>query len=717
MKFKIELASSKKKQTTKPKLDNQLGAAVTKSELLRQKWAIDPRELSPERIEEMRKTDGTFAAINNLLTLPILASNWDIESDDDNDPTGEQAQFVRDVFEMPPERGGMTTPFHLVLAEMLRALAEGYRFFEKVYTLSPDGKIVYRKLAGYNANTITIRTDDKGGFDGVDQRVELGDDPIHIPVEKSFLFTSGKERNWLKGESMFMPAAYHYQEKHELYYLGRLQAQSGALPPRVASASEKTTQPVMDTVADNLAGLADLNSAVVLPFGYKMENMGSVSKTEILPLIQHHNLEMTRSVLAQAIMLGSGTSGSWALSKDQTDLLNLVIEGIMKNIEYHVNAYLIPDLTEFNFAKPSYPQFKFAGLTDASIGILENAFTEIIKAKPEKLSDAFIEGVVEKVAIQLGVDIEDAKAPASTTTTEQESPTLSKHEHHHELDRSKRRFLANGARVWRRELTTAEKKVNLDALDQKYDTLEDQLNEQTEELFNELAKQAVEDIRKLVDDDKVDEALAYKIPEEKAEEYRKILRETITEGFNYAKTAAANEIGKESPATSNEYKTAIETQAADYVAQQFSEIEAQIHALVASDANRGQLSRTELSLEDLLIKIMEVVLNYFGVHTKPGNVLAVANSINIGRAATFAAYKEVIDRYEYSAILDEKTCPTCEDLDSSVVSPEDYETTEWQPPIHFFCRCLWIAILKEEQEKPPITGILGTAGTLAPAII
>ena len=180
----------------------------------------------------------------------------------------------------------------------------------------------------------------------------------------------------------------------------------------------------------------------------------------------------------------------------------------------------------------------------------------------------------------------------------------------------------------------------------------------------------------------------------------------VSRSIFYAKTAAANEIGKESPATSKEYKTAIETQAADYVAQQFSEIEAQIHALVASDANRGQLSRTELSLEDLLIKIMEVVLNYFGVHTKPGNVLAVANSINIGRAATFAAYKEVIDRYEYSAILDEKTCPTCEDLDSSVVSPEDYETTEWQPPIHFFCRCLWIAILKEEQEKPPITGML-----------
>lgn len=711
MKLNIELASSKKKEAPAPKqLDKQVGSAVTDLQLLYQKYAIDPRKYSAKDFERMRQSDGTFMAINNLLTLPILATNWDIVADDENDPTGEQAEFVRNAFMRPPERGGMTTPFHLVLAEMLRALAEGYRYFEKVYTLSPDGKIVYRKLAGYDADTITIKTDNKGGFDGVDQRLTLGDDPVHIPVEKSFLFTNGKERNWLKGESMFVAAAYHYEEKHQLYYLGRLQAQAGSIPPRVARAGERSTQEAMDAVAQTLSDLVELNSAVVLPFGYEMQSLGSVAKVDILPLITHHNLEMTRSVLAQAIMLGGeGSSGSWALSKDQTDLLNLVLEGIMKNIEYHISAYLIPDLTEFNFAKPSYPQFKFAGLTDATLGILETAFTAIVNQKPEKLTDTFVEKVIEKMALQLDIDLNEIKPGAS----------LSKKEHlHNRRTREGRRFLADEDRKWRRDLTEAEKKVNLAGLIEKQDTLESELDENLGTFFEELAETTAQAVKDLIDDGKLDEALAYQIPEATRKEYADTLEKAMTDAFNYAKTGAANELGEESPATTKEQKTIIRTQAEDYVSQQFAQIEAQVHALINSEAKRGQLSRTELGVAEVVTAIIKAITDYFGIHVIPGNTAAVANSINIGRAATFTAYADKIGRYEYSAILDESTCKTCEALDSSVVTPEDYETTQWQPPIHFYCRCIWIAILVAELEPPEITGLADNpGGQAAPGLV
>lgn len=712
MKLNIELASSKKKQPAAPKLDQQVGSAVTELQKLYQKHAIDPRKYTAKDFEKMRQSDGTFMAINNLLTLPILATNWDIEEDTPNDPTGEQAQLVRDAFELPPERGGMTTPFHLVLAEMLRAIAEGYRYFEKVYTLSPEGKIVYRKLAGYDADTITIRTDDKGGFDGADQRVELSSEPVHIPVEKSFLFTNGKERNWLKGESMFTAAAYHYEEKHQLYYLGRLQAQSGSIPPRVGVASENATQDSMDAVAEKLSDLVELNSAVVLPFGYNMANLGSVAKVDILPLITHHNLEMTRSVLAQAIMLGGeGSSGSWALSKDQTDLLNLVLEGIMKNVEYHVNAYLIPDLTEFNFAKPSYPRFKFAGLTDATLGILETAFTAIVGQKPEKLTDEFVDGVIRKMALQLDIDLDKVQ--------EATGRGLSKKEHlHNHRKGGKRRFLADEDRKWRRDLTEAEKKVNLDALVDKMDTIEDTMEEELSTFFEELAQATADDVKALVDDGKIDDALSYSIPEATRTEYADILERHMTDAFNYAKTGAANEIGKKSPATTKEQKTMIRTQAEDYVAQQFAQIDAQVHALINSDVKRGQLSKVELGITETVLAIIKAITDYFGIHVIPGNAAAVSNFINVGRAATFTEYADEIDRYEYSAIMDENTCKTCAALDSAVVDPEEYATTQWQPPIHFFCRCIWIAILKNELEPPEITGLVTNPGGLtAPGLV
>ncbi|WP_285250245.1 hypothetical protein [Pseudarthrobacter sp. fls2-241-R2A-168] len=71
----------------------------------------------------------------------------------------------------------------------------------------------------------------------------------------------------------------------------------------------------------------------------------STGRIDPLPLIEHHKIEMARSVLAQSLMLGgTGASkgGSYALSKDHTDILMIAIEGVKRGIEDHINHYLIP---------------------------------------------------------------------------------------------------------------------------------------------------------------------------------------------------------------------------------------------------------------------------------------------------------------------------------------------------------------------------------------
>lgn len=704
MKISIELA--RKKQLAKapaPKVDQQTGSAVSKMSKLYEKYSINTDRYTAADFEKMRQTDGTFMALNNLMTLPILATHWDIIPDDENDPDGSQAKDVENALKRPPERGGMTTPMHLVIAEMLRAISEGYRYFEKVYTIAPDGRIVYKKLAGYPSDTITILTDEKGGFDGVEQRINLGEDPIRIPKEKSFLFTHGKEKNWLKGESSFIAAAYHYKEKHDLYYFGKLQAQSGSIPPRIARAAEKASQDVLDSVAEQLADLVELNSAVVLPFGFEMANMGSTNKVDILPLINHHNMEMTRSLLAHAIMLGDGASGSWALSKDQTDLLNLVLKGIMTNVEYHINAFVLPDLTELNYAKPSYPQFKFAELTDATLGVLETAFTAIVGAKPEALTDEFVDSVVDKMALQLGIDLDDIREPSSVTNSKKGKVRQSK-----DGGSDKRRFLA-GDQKWRRPLTAAEKKVNLDGLEKKQNTLGDALNDDTQQLFDELGELIEADVQDLINEGHLDQALTYTIPQEDRDAYQALIEATLTDAFNYAKTGAANELEVEAPATTKAQKDIISAEAKTIVEQQFTEIETNVRRIVADQAKRNELS-VELDLTETIEAIIAFIAAYWTNHVKPGNSVGIADAINIGRDFVFEQNGDEIDRYEYSAILDIATCETCAGLDSKVVSPADYKKTKFKPPIHFHCRCIWIAIRKAEQDKPEITGIEDVIG-------
>jgi len=75
------------------------------------------------------------------------------------------------------------------------------------------------------------------------------------------------------------------------------------------------------------------------------------------------------------------------------------------------------------------------------------------------------------------------------------------------------------------------------------------------------------------------------------------------------------------------------------------------------------------------------------------------------------------DGYQYSAILDEVVCAVCEDLDSSVVDEATYYSTKWMPPIHFNCRCIWVAIMNDEEDKPDFTGLPDApGGTTEPSL-
>lgn len=715
--LKLELAQSGSNKKTPPKLNDQVGTASNSLDKVVRKYFKDPSKLKPADFDRMRRTDGTAMALYNILTLPILASTWDIVADEDLDPNGDQAQFVKDSFELPPERGGMSTPFQIVLADMLRAVVEGNRYFEKVYTLSPQGKIVYRKLASYDAASLTLLTDDRGGFAGAEQNAMIGTglEKIVIPVERSFLFTFRKEIDWINGESAFIAAYKHYEEKKRLYYLGNLQAQSAAIPARVGRVTDNSKvidQSKIDEVADALSDLVELNSAVVLPFGFEATTISSTAKMDIMPLINHHNAEMARSVLAHFLMLGDTAGGSWALSKDQTDLFSLSLKGLMSNIEYHINAYLIPDLTEYNFETASYPQFKFAALTDTAVGMIAEAFSKILEKAPEGVPDYLIEGIMDKMALQLGVD-----KPGGTDGTDN-SIGKGANKPAPGLNRAGRRFLAKGG--WRRKLSAAESRVNLSGLQKKYDTLEESFAKDSKQLWTDIEADVTAKLTPLLEAGDYKAATAYTI--NKKTEYGKLISDAMLDMYTYAKNGAADEIDEDSPATPNQSRSLIHAEADSYVAKQFADVEFNIRSAITESLRKSQLAKTELSVAELIAAISAMVLGFYDQHVAAGVSAAIALAVNLGRDDVFKKYefkggKRNLDRFEYSAILDQSTCNICADLDGTVASAADYWKSKWNPPIHFYCRCIWIAIKVAEEDKPEITGFLEKyGGVLTPTL-
>ncbi|MDP4009802.1 MAG: minor capsid protein [Candidatus Shapirobacteria bacterium] len=109
------------------------------------------------------------------------------------------------------------------------------------------------------------------------------------------------------------------------------------------------------------------------------------------------------------------------------------------------------------------------------------------------------------------------------------------------------------------------------------------------------------------------------------------------------------------------------------------------------------------NLIDIFIKIFSTSkqVNNKSNNVESANIHASSENIDI----LLTEYAKDIYAFEYSAILDDKTCPTCAKLDGSVIAKDDPAYYKYKPPIHDGCRCMWVAIMNDEINKPQITGI------------
>ena len=83
-------------------------------------------------------------------------------------------------------------------------------------------------------------------------------------------------------------------------------------------------------------------------------------------------------------------------------------------------------------------------------------------------------------------------------------------------------------------------------------------------------------------------------------------------------------------------------------------------------------------------------------------VVNIAEALNLGREEGFHTIRKQIGAYQWSAILDRRTCKICKYLDGKYFEPGDPAISELKPPIHPNCRCLLVAILKEELVNYPV---------------
>lgn len=695
--LKIELA-----KPTAPETGVEIGTSANGSlpSILGEEF-IDTSKVKVKDFKKMLDNDGTVQALYNTIVMPILGSNWTIEPEDDSPEAVKQSEEVEADLRTPPHKDGMSTPFDLVLAQALRAVVEGYAGFEKVYAVK-NGRITFKKVAWRDPTTITMRTDDRGGFYGLRQRAFIGNEykDVVIPLERSFVYTYGKEFHNLKGRSAFTSAYVSYDKKRRLYYFAEQQAQSDALKTKVVKVREgaKVKQDELDATVEAVDELG-FKATVGLPASYDLDTLDTSGRLDLMPLIEHHNAEMARSVLAMFILLGTGSkTGSYSLSQDQSDFFIQALMSIRRSLENHITSYLIPDLYKYNYASPRFGTFKFEDITDSTIDLLKQVFIKL--TEKDRLPKEVIDGVVQKVADKLDIDVNLlSDAIGDEEDDSEETPPV-------ENSRRPKLLSTDG---WRRELTPAEKRVNFTGIEKKLNTLEAEYERAIKPIYDELVAGAKVKLNSLLEDKKYKDITEKALFDENLKnQYTRTIKESGLEAYIYGKNGASDELEVKAPPTPKESKDFFRDNAVSVADKQFADLTFKITSEVSKARRKDQLAK--FSIGDVIASVNTLFEDYYKEVIGITAAAIVAIGINRGRKDVFDKNSSDIEEYQYSAILDVKTCPICDDLDGSVVVESEYLNTTFDPPVHHHCRCIWVAILKDELDPPAVTGLPASPG-------
>jgi hypothetical protein len=378
--------------------------------------------------DEMRKTDATIYATIRALKLPILAAERTVQPASEDDADVQIAQFVEDNIKQID--GG----FDNFLNEALNYLTFGFYYFEKVYKVK-DGEVWIKKLAPRQPSAHfrwTMKTTPE--IPGITQQIptatpedmrnnEFNLNP-EIPMSKLVLFTYDKEGDNHAGFSIIRSAYIHWYHKNNLYRLDGIKAERGAgiLKIKMPDSSSEKDKDLAKEMGRNFK--INESSYVILPgegWDVDMITSGiSDQSSSIDTSIQHHNTQIALNILAQFLTLGSGSTGSFALSKDQSGFFLLGLRQIANYMANILNESLVKELVNLNFG----PQEKYPKLVFGNIGKIEtqetaNALKVLIESgliKPDAKMEVWVRktfGLPEKTLEEI---IEEQEEQDSTSS-------------------------------------------------------------------------------------------------------------------------------------------------------------------------------------------------------------------------------------------------------------------------------------------------------------
>lgn len=247
-----------------------------------------------------------------------------------------------------------------------------------------------------------------------------------------------------------------------------------------------------------------------------------------------------------------------------------------------------------------------------------------------------------------------------------------------------------------RELTTQEKRANLELLNNNFNKIESELEnaflEETSRQIDAIAEEA----EKVVEED--DMSLVDKLLFGGLLLYRRSVASAARQAYEVGKQGAAQEVEVPVPPT-DKNNTEIQKAEAEQIAQMYTqEMENEVKSTARNAILAGATANVAaVAIRNALNKrASEMISGITG--TIPGQ------NINRGRKQVFYENLAKITHFQRSEVLDSRTCNICLSLDKRIL-PADDPFTHLEV-VHSHCRGTWVPIFNaDEAPKASAVGI------------
>ena len=344
-------------------LYKELGSEIGDTGLKRS-WGLVQEEFLPalqgERAvkvyREMSDNDPVVGSVLYALQQIVGQVTWSVE--------GPHAAFIDE------NRQGMSHTWEDFIDEALSMLPYGWAYHEIVYK-NDNGRVMWKKLPIRSQESFCRwEFDDNGGTRGMYQQTHMGRE-VFIPIEKALLFRTTSRRNSPEGRSVLRTAyrSWWFKKRIEEIEATGIERDLAGIPKigvpaeilqASAGSAESVALEAFKTIGQNLRN--DEQACVIYPLAfddhgnklYDVELMSSSGRRQFVTdtVIARYSTHIASASLADVILMGHDSVGSYALSESKEALLAVGLQSQVDRIAAVFNNWAIPRLLTLNGLDP-----------------------------------------------------------------------------------------------------------------------------------------------------------------------------------------------------------------------------------------------------------------------------------------------------------------------------------------------------------------------------